>query len=83
MYTLKSFNTGQITLPKARRSKFATKNFIAEEQEDGLLIKPLLADNNAKDDLVYYENDEWFGLYSKSGIDPDELINHIKLLQNG
>jgi bifunctional DNA-binding transcriptional regulator/antitoxin component of YhaV-PrlF toxin-antitoxin module len=30
-YTLKSFNTGQITLPKSWRSKYDTKIFVAEE----------------------------------------------------
>jgi len=30
-YTLKSFNSGQITLPKKWRDKFATKNFVAVE----------------------------------------------------
>jgi len=33
-YTLKSFNTGQITLPKKWRNKFDTKNFIATETEE-------------------------------------------------
>jgi len=32
-YTLKSFNTGQITLPKAWRSRFDTKIFLAEETD--------------------------------------------------
>jgi len=34
IYTLTSFNTGQITLPKKRRDKFQTKNFIAEETSE-------------------------------------------------
>jgi bifunctional DNA-binding transcriptional regulator/antitoxin component of YhaV-PrlF toxin-antitoxin module len=60
IYTLKSFNTGQITLPKVWRSKFNTKNFVAEEREDGLLIKPIENLN----DSVYYENKDGFGIYS-------------------
>jgi len=54
IYTLKSFNTGQITLPKVWRTKFNTKNFVAEEREDGLLIRPIENLN----DSVYYENKE-------------------------
>ncbi|MFC1798024.1 AbrB/MazE/SpoVT family DNA-binding domain-containing protein [Patescibacteria group bacterium] len=52
-YTLKTFNTGQITLPKKWRDKFETKNFMATETEEGLLIKPI-EDN----EVVYYENKE-------------------------
>jgi len=33
-YTLKSFNTGQITLPKKWREKFETKNFMAIETNE-------------------------------------------------
>ncbi len=79
IYTLKSFNTGQITLPKVWRSKFKTKNFIAEEHEDGLLIKPIVDSN----DSVYYENKDGFGVYSSQWIDPEEIISKINKLQNG
>jgi len=77
-YTLKTFNTGQITLPKKWRDKFQTKNFMAIETEEGLLIKPI-EDN----EVVYYENKEWFWIYSDSGINPEDIINKIKNLQNG
>jgi hypothetical protein len=73
IYTLKLFNTGQITLPKVWRSKFKTKNFIAQETKDGLLIKPLV-----KDDLVYYENDDEFGIYCENGIDVEKFKKAIK-----
>jgi len=75
IYTLKLFNTGQVTLPKVWRDKYKTKNYIAEETENGLLIKPF-----TKDDVVYYENKEGFGIYSESGIDPDKIIKEIKKL---
>jgi len=77
-YTLKSFNTGQITLPKKWRNKFDTKNFIATETEEWLLIKPI--DNN---EVVYYENNEGFWIYSESWINPDDIISKIQKLQNG
>jgi len=73
IYTLKLFNTGQVTLPKAWRSKFKTKNFIAEETKEGLLIKPL-----TKDELVYYETDEEIGIYCENGIDINEFKKAIK-----
>lgn len=78
-YTLKSFNTGQITLPKKWREQFKTKNFIATETEKGLLISPL----QEKSDIVYYENKDGFWIYSEAGISPEEIINKIKALQNG
>lgn len=75
IYTLKVFNTGQITLPKKWRDKFTTKNFIAEETPEGLLIKPI-----EKDEIVYYENGEEFGLYCEKGMDPADLISAINKL---
>lgn len=73
-YTLKLFNTGQITLPKAWRKKFATKNFIAQETEEGLLIKPL----NEKDELVYFEDEGKIGLYCEAGLPVDKIIKQIE-----
>jgi len=78
-YTLKSFNTWQITLPKKWREKYNTKNFLAEETEAWLLIKPLWN----KDDIIYYENNEWFWVYSESWISPEDIISKIKDLHNG
>ncbi|MDD3303236.1 MAG: AbrB/MazE/SpoVT family DNA-binding domain-containing protein [Candidatus Gracilibacteria bacterium] len=77
-HTLKLFNTGQVTLPKSWRNKYNTKVFLAEETDKGLLIKPII-----KDDVVYYENKEGFGIYSDNGIDPESIISKIKQLQNG
>ncbi len=77
-YTLKLFNTGQITLPKKWRSQFHTKNFIAEETDQGLLIKPLLNDKT-----IFYEDSKEFGLYAEEGIDTKKIIQKIKDLQNG
>ena len=73
IYTLSMFNTGQITLPKKWREKFKTTKFMAEETKDGLLIKPI-----AKDEIVFYENDERFGIYCESGIPPQKIIDAIK-----
>jgi len=80
-YTLKLFNTWQITLPKKWRENFSTKNFIAEETEEGLLIKPILPEKKSK--TYYYDNKEWFGIYNEDWIDTDDLISKIKELQNG
>lgn len=77
-HTLKLFNTGQITLPKSWRNKFDTNLYLAEETDNWLLIKPII-----KDDIVYYENNEWFWIYSEKWINPDEIISKIKKLQNG
>ena len=78
-YTLTMFNTGQITLPKVRRSQYKTKNFTATQTENWLLIQPLFADQ--KSDTVFYESPEWFGIYSDSGIDPQDIILSIQNLQ--
>jgi len=47
-YTLKSFNSGQVTLPKKWRDQFDTDLFIAEETKEGLLIKPILWNSPAQ-----------------------------------
>ena len=73
-YTLKLFNTGQVTLPKAWRDKWNTKNFIAKETEKGLLIEPIMKD----EDVILYENDKEIGLIFPKGISPQVLIDKIK-----
>jgi len=78
-YSLKSFNTGQVTLPKKWRDKQETKHFIARETQQWLLISPV----KEKEDVVYYENSEGFGIYSESWIDGENIISQIKKLQNG
>jgi len=55
--------------------KFQTKNFIAEETDDGLLIKPL-----AKDETVFYQDKDGFGLYCDKGLDTDKILKTIKKL---
>lgn len=75
-YTLSMFNTGQITLPKAWRKKHNTKKFVAEETADGgLLIHPL-----KKDETVYYETKDGFGLYCGNGLNTDQILKAIKKL---
>lgn len=72
-FTLKLFNTGQITLPKAWRDKFKTKHFIGKETKEGLLIQPL-----SKNEVVYFENKESFGIYCENGLPVDEIVHTIK-----
>ena len=79
-YTLKSFNTGQITLPKKWRDQAGTTHFIAEERPDGLLVRPIKIEKTTE---VYYENEEGFGVYYPSGMNPESLISQIQALQNG
>lgn len=74
-YTLKIFNTGQVTLPKVWRDKFETKNLIAEETDKGLLIKPL-----QKDEVIYYEDKDGIGLYCEKGLPVDQIISKIKAI---
>lgn len=75
IYTLSMFNTGQITLPKVWRDKQETRKFLAEETEEGLLIKPI-----GKDGTVMYENKKGFGLYCENGLNTDKIIDTIKRL---
>lgn len=77
-HTLKLFNTWQVTLPKNWRDKYDTKLFIAEETEKWLLIKPIINEG-----VIYYENNDWFGIYSENWINPKDIISKIKKLQNG
>lgn len=73
VFTLKLFNTGQITLPKAWREKFTTKLFLAKETPEGLLIQPI-----EKNELVYFENKKSFGLYCEKGLPVDDILSTIK-----
>jgi len=74
-YALSMFNTGQITLPKKWRIRFDTTKFVAEETEEGLLIKPLV-----KNETVFYKNKKGFGLYCEKGLDVSSILNTIKKL---
>lgn len=75
-YTLKLFNTGQITLPKKWRERYDTKLFLAEETESGLLIRPL--ETEEKSETVYYEDKDGFGLYCEKGLDVELILKEIK-----
>ena len=72
-YTLKLFNTGQVTLPKPWRDKYDTQHFLAEEKEGGLFIRPLKGKG-----VVYYENKDGFGLYAEEGLPVDDIISKIQ-----
>jgi len=72
-FTLKLFNTGQVTLPKSWREKFKTEHFLAKETKEGLLIKPI----TEQDEPIYFENNNSFGLVFPNGIDPQVLIDQI------
>lgn len=69
------FNTGQITLPKKWREKWDVTKFIAEETEEGLLIKPL-----KKDETVYYEDKNGLGIYCEEGLDTNKIVKTIEKL---
>ncbi|MBT3864651.1 AbrB/MazE/SpoVT family DNA-binding domain-containing protein [Candidatus Peregrinibacteria bacterium] len=70
IYTLNMFNTGQVTLPKKWREKFDTSKFVAEETDMGLLIKPI---SDEGDGVVYYEDDNGFGIYCDKGLDIEKF----------
>ncbi|MDP2690784.1 MAG: AbrB/MazE/SpoVT family DNA-binding domain-containing protein [bacterium] len=72
-YTLKLFNTGQVTLPKSWREKHNTKNYVAKETKEGLLIQPL-----GMSEVVYFENKEGFGIYCERGLPVNTIIDRIK-----
>ncbi|MBU0578165.1 hypothetical protein KKF73_06415, partial [Patescibacteria group bacterium] len=56
--------------------KFPTKHFIAEETDDGLLIKPIITMEKDKD-IISYEKKGETGLIFPKGIDPQVLIDKI------
>ncbi len=78
-YTLKMYNAWQITLPKRWRSQYDTEHFVAIENEDGsLIIKPMTLQK--KDNSVYYENEDWFGVYFPDGVPAQDLLMEIEKL---
>lgn len=78
-YTLSVFNTGQITLPKKiREGRFRNaKKLIAEETEEGLLIRPLQT-TQSKIVVMPYRNKTEEGIIFPEGIDGEDLINLLK-----
>ena len=76
-YPLKTFNTGQITLPKVWRDRFDTKVFIATETKNGLLIQPVEGAKKKKD-VVFYEDKDGFGIYCENGLPVDDIVAAIK-----
>ncbi|MCF7830954.1 hypothetical protein K9M41_03095 [Candidatus Gracilibacteria bacterium] len=82
-YALSMFNTGQITLPKKWRDSKAkgVKKFIALEKKEGLLIKPLIIDEDHPlhdKNVELYENGDNIKIIFKKGVDPSLLIDMIK-----
>ena len=67
--TLSMYGQGAITLPKEWRDKHDTKNFMAVETPQGLLIKPIV-------DIEYYERkDGSFGVRFPMGIEAGKLAD--------
>lgn len=58
-------------MPKKWRDRFPTKNFLAVETKEGLLIKPIT-------EIEYYEDEGGFGLRFPHEMDPHELLKMFK-----
>jgi bifunctional DNA-binding transcriptional regulator/antitoxin component of YhaV-PrlF toxin-antitoxin module len=97
-YTLKLFNTGQVTLPKSWRDKYNTNNFLAIETQKWLLIQPIVSDLDDifdvteseiyevwENNVAYYEDKKYWetGLHFINWITPKELIKKISDLKYG
>jgi len=73
-YILSCFNTGQITLPKKWRDLFPGKKYVAEETDEGLLIKPFPTGSSIKNiKFTYFDNNKEEGIIFQDGIDPEDL----------
>lgn len=70
----KATSKGQITIPKKWRDKFDTNQFIIKEEDDKLVIEPLvfnkLEDNN-------WEEVVDFSKIKKGGIDIDDVLSRL------
>lgn len=72
---LKSFGTGQVTLPKEWREKFDTKYFIADIGDKQIIIKPLNKEE------VFFDADEY---NDGKGVEIQEFYKALKKsLKNG
>ena len=70
--SLNLWGNGAVTLPKAWRTRFPTRHFMAVEVDGGLLIKPIL-------DVEYYEEkDGTFGLRFPMGIEAGKLATMMQ-----
>lgn len=74
-YTLKMFNTGQVTLPSKWRKQFDTKLFVGKETPEGLLIQPL---QESQEGVVFYQDKEGFGIYCEKGLPAEDIVKMIK-----
>lgn len=59
-------------MPKKWRDQFQTKNFLAVETKEGLLIKPIT-------EIEYYEDEGGFGLRFPKGIEAGKLARMMKV----
>ena len=80
-----STTKGQITLPKAWRSKFNTSQFVISEHDQGLLVEPLELDT--VDSLLELKNEDNYDVVFSAdrdndgmGIEVKELIKMLKEL---
>ena len=75
--TLKSFGTGQVTLPKEWRKKYDTDLYLARETKNGLFIKPITYDDSDFE-MVEYDDGESFGWHFPNGIPAGVLADKLK-----
>ncbi|MDD2987134.1 hypothetical protein [Flavobacterium sp.] len=78
-HNLKLFNTGQVTLPKSRREQYNTNLFLAEETPHGLLIKPLINENQNTSNAIDIFIEAFKTQALKQGFNENEIEEMIKL----
>ena len=72
---LKATSKGQITLPKQWRESFDSDNFLAEIDQDKIIIKPLDIDQSQWEAIFDADRDN-----KGEGIQIDDLIKKLKSL---
>lgn len=76
---LKSFGTGQVTLPKTWREKFDTQYFVAIIQDNQITIKPFIDDTEAEE--VFFDAEKF---NKNKGVEVKDFYKALKeSLKNG
>jgi AbrB family looped-hinge helix DNA binding protein len=76
---VKSTVKGQITIPKNWRDKFNTDNYLLEMQKGQIVLKPILIEEIANEEVIFDAGRDNDG----KGVSVTQMIKMLKDIKNG